>query len=176
MEIPESKMENIIKISNTAAKKLGLSRINFVFSLKKSLGEDVNVNYRKVHDGKVWIEIGPKALKPFGKKDVYHEMMHVKDALEKNLDFSDNLKGETLRMKIIASIVLNFSVDGRLDKMKLPHIGKNERLKITADFLSKKGVKTSRTETRRILKKLWGKNLKKKEVLLSARRLNSVFF
>lgn len=175
--ISNSKKSFIKRVSERALKDLGLNNVSFEFDIKKNLGADINVNYKNLRKKEVKIEIGTEALRDIGRNEIYHEMFHVRDAIWNNLDFSDGLKNENKRTKFLASIILNFSVDGRLEKMKLPHIPRNVRLNLTTNFLSKNGVNIDKTKIRKELEKLWGKNLKKrKNVLNLAKHLEEKFY
>lgn len=125
------------------------------------LGNDVNVDYSNLKSGKVIISFG-KGRK-ITRKIIFHELGHVWDAVRNGLDFSKEKLSK--RQQIIGGIIVNLSLDGRLEKKGLPHISKSERYKFFTHANKKFNLGFSKND----FAKLWGTKLKKKEVIKSIR-------
>jgi len=124
---------------------------------KKLCKDDTEVDYSRINIGKVSILLGKKTK--ITKKLIFHELGHVWDAIEHGLNFS-NIK-LTKKQQALGGIIINLSLDGRLEKMKLPHYSKKERYK----FFSYGNKKFKLGLTKRDFLKMWGAKLKKKGLI-----------
>lgn len=132
-------------------------------NIKKELKNDINVDYSELKSGKVKIEFGRK--NNITRKSIYHELGHVWDAIKNELDFSKIRLNK--KQQLIGGIIVNLSLDGRLEKLGFPHYSKRQRvsdfgkiskkfnLEIKKDKLIKFwGIKLSRNKTLDLIKQL----------------------
>lgn len=120
------------------------------------LGNDVNVDYSDLKSGKVIISFGRKIR--ITRRLMFHELGHVWDAIENGLDFSKEKLSK--RQQIIGGVIVNLSLDGRLEKKGLSHVSKAERYK----FFTHANKEFNLGFAKEDFQKLWGVKLKKKEV------------
>lgn len=121
------------------------------------LGGDINVDYSGLKSGKIIISFGK--AKKITRKIIFHELGHVWDAVHNGLDFSREKFSK--RQQIIGSIIVNLSLDGRLEKMGLPHISKSEGY----GFFKYANRKFNLGFSDKDFKKFWGARLGKKDVM-----------
>ncbi len=122
------------------------------------LCDDIEVDYSTLKSGKITILFGQN--NKITRKSIFHEIGHVWDAVENGLDFSDDKKFSK-RQQVIGGIIINLSLDGRLEKMKLPHYTRRERLK----FFNYANKKFNLGLNKNDFLKIWGANLKKKDII-----------
>lgn len=120
------------------------------------IGNDVNADYSDLKSGKVIISFGRKIR--ITRRLAFHELGHVRDAIDNGLDFSKERFSK--RRQIAGGIIVNLSLDGRLERMGLPHIPKAERYR----FFMQTNKKLNLGFAKNDFAKLWGAKLKKKEV------------
>jgi hypothetical protein len=163
------KQERLIKkYLEEAIEKLRIK--NYIKSisvtLSKKLKDDIEVDYKNIKKGYVKIKIGNKCK--LNRKIIYHEMGHVYDAIYNNI-FVYSLK-LSRKQNLLCGLILNLSLDGRLEKMKLPHISKRERFLDLTRFMKiwnkKYKEKFTRKELVRIFENFWGKKIRSSEELL----------
>ncbi len=121
------------------------------------LGNDVNADYSNLKSGKVIISFGRKIR--ITRKNIFHELGHVWDAIENGLDFSKEKLSK--RQQIMGGVIVNLSLDGRLEKKGLPHISKTERYR----FFTHANKKFNLGFASKDFAKLWGAKIKKKDVI-----------
>jgi len=135
-------------------------------TLSKKLKDDVEVNYKSVNKGFIKIKIGNKCK--LNKKIIFHELGHVYDAIYNNI-FVYDLK-LSRKQNLLCGLILNLSLDGRLEKMKLPHISKRERFLDLMRFMKiwnkKYKEKFTKKDLTKIFKKFWGKKIRSSKELL----------
>lgn len=123
----------------------------------KRIGNDINVDYSMLKSGRITISFG-KNMK-ITRKSIFHELGHVWDAVENGLDFSHDTFSE--KQQRIGGMIVNLSLDGRLEKMGLPHFSKAERFRLFKDVNNKFSLGLAEDD----FPKLWGAELKKKDVM-----------
>lgn len=148
---PEKKFRETLK---TALEKLKLSRNvkKIYLKIDDSLGKDANVNYEKIGEGKLILSFGPRVN--INKKLIYHELAHVYDAIFNKIIFDKKIFRERKVIQELMGLILNLSVDGRLEKMKLPHFSKSERLKDVVKLFKKRKLSLN---AREFIDQTWGK-------------------
>lgn len=129
---------------------------SLILERNNKLGNDVNVDYSNLKSGKVIISFGRKIR--ITRRLMFHELGHVWDAIKNGLDFSKEKFSK--KQQIIGGVIVNLSLDGRLEKNGLPHISKTERYK----FFTHANKKFNLGFAKNDFAKLWGAKLKKKEV------------
>ena len=136
--------------------------------VRRSLKKDIEIDYSKLDKGIIVVTTGRQSAL-LDENNVYHEIGHVYDAVFNSLDFSATHPKDFL-LRGITGIILNMSLDGRLAKMGLPHIYRNERRKsilIFYDIAAKRRYKLiDREKFLHILMKFWGKDFKSPSELL----------
>lgn len=80
-------------------------------------------------------------------------MEENKNKLEFGKDYQKKL---TQREKMVGSLILHLSLDGRLARLSLPHVSKRERIKQFMKIKKKFHTKLSRKD----LDELWGKEIR----------------
>jgi len=151
-----NRISNIVK-ETLSAFKIGNKIKTLTIKIDKRLKDDINVDYSKLKNCRVTIAFGSK--RSITRKSIFHELGHVWDAVKNSLDLS-KIK-LTKKQQIIGGLVVNLSLDGRLEKMGLPHYSKTQRLK-DFYFINKKfnlGLKNN------IFLKLWGSKLTKEKTM-----------
>lgn len=133
--------------------------------INKKLKNDINVDYSKLGDGEVTIEFGSK--NKITKKSIYHELGHVWDAIKNNLDFSKIKLNK--KQQLIGGIVVNLSLDGRLEKLGLPHYSKNHRLSDFNRISRKFNLEIKKDK----LIKFWGVKLSRNKILNLVKQFDS---
>ncbi len=123
----------------------------------KRIGNDINVDYSMLKSGKIIISFGNG--KRITKVSIFHELGHAWDAIKNGLDFSHDIFSK--RQHRIGGMIVNLSLDGRLEKMGLPHFSKTERFKLFVHVNKKFNLGLAKED----FSKLWGADLKKKEVM-----------
>jgi len=123
----------------------------------KRIGNDINVDYSKLDSGKIIISFGNG--KRITKVSIFHELGHAWDAIKNGLDFSHDKFSKKQHM--IGGMIVNLSLDGRLEKMGLPHFSKTERFKLFRQVNKKFNLGLAKSD----FSKLWGADLKKKDVM-----------
>ncbi len=123
----------------------------------KRIGNDINADYSKLDSGKIVISFGRN--KRITKKSIFHELGHVWDAIKKDLDFSHNKFSR--KQHRIGGMIINLSLDGRLERMGLPHYSKTERFNLFRHVNKKFNLGLAEID----FCKLWGADLKKKDVM-----------
>ncbi len=121
------------------------------------LGNDVNVDYSCWKQGKIVISFGRNYK--ITRRLIFHELGHAWDAVYNSLDFSKEKLSK--RQQIVGGIIVNLSLDGRLEKKGLPHISKTERYK----FFTNGNKKFSLDFAKKDFTKLWGAKLKKRDAI-----------
>ena len=133
------------------------------------LKNDVNIDYSKIKKGFVKISFGKLIKKRHDKNILYHEIGHVHDIFYNKIIFNKKIKKLPRDLQMLAGLILNFSLDGRLAKSRLPHISYRERKNSlnSVEFLSDKQKKE--------LLYYWGKRFtSSSEVIKEAKNLNSL--
>ncbi len=123
----------------------------------KRIGNDINVDYSMLKSGKIIISFGRRMK--ITRKSIFHELGHAWDAIENGLDFSHDKFSR--KQHNIGGMIVNLSLDGRLEKMCLPHVSKTERFKLFKHVNKKFNLGISENN----FLKLWGAHLKKKDVM-----------
>lgn len=172
--IVQAERHRISKIIEKAVRDIGLEKDVFTIDLKisKSLKDNADVDYKNLKEGKISLLIGNRLVKKLDKNLIYHELFHVWDRLYARIRFKRKIKKESKLLRDLIGEIINFSIDGRLEKMGFPHISKNQRLKLAKNFLRKYyNKKFDEKELRKLIDKLWGKKFNStNEVILWAKR------
>ncbi len=150
---------NIIKVIRDALNSFHIKEKIKSITIKedKRIGNDINVDYSMMKSGRVIISFG-KGTK-ITRKIIFHELGHVWDAVYNGLDFSREKLSE--KQQNIGGIIVNLSLDGRLEKMGLSHVSKTERFRLFRQVNKKLNLELTENDFSR----LWGAHLKKKEVI-----------
>ncbi|TRZ55591.1 glycosyltransferase family 2 protein [archaeon] len=156
---------NKVHIARTIKSALESFKIKekiIVLERDSKLGNDINVDYSDLKSGKVIISFGRK--RRITRRLIFHELGHTWDAIENGLDFSKDKFSK--RQQIIGGIIVNLSLDGRLEKKGLSHISRTERQR----FFTQTNKKFSLGFAKSDFAELWGANLKKNDVLKMLRK------
>jgi len=143
--------------------KLGRRVSNVVLRIDKRLKDDIEVDYSKLRRKEVTISFGSE--KSITTQSIFHELGHVWDAVYNGLDFS--MIKLNRRQQILGGLIINLSLDGRLEKMGLPIHSKSQRIKDFKDINERFGVCLDSDS----FKKLWGIKLTKRKLMLMIKEL-----
>jgi hypothetical protein len=172
--IPPAERRRISKIIEKAVVNIGLEKDVFTIDLKisKSLKDNADVNYKNLKEGRISLLIGNRLVKKVDKNLIYHEIFHVWDRLYSRIKFGKKIKKEPKLVRDLIGEIINMSIDGRLEKKGLPHIAKNQRLKLEKIFLRKHyNKKFDEKEIKKLMNKIWGKKFSSAdEVILWAKK------
>ena len=133
--------------------------------LDKKLKDDVQIDFKQIKKGYVKLKVGKNKI---DKKIIYHEFGHVYDAIYNNISFY-NYKISP-KKDLLCGLILNISLDGRLEKLGFPHISKKERLSHLRIFMrlwnNKYKEKFTKKELIALFEKYWGREFhSSKEIL-----------
>ncbi len=150
---------NITNVTNSALNAFHIKKKikTLIIKRDKRIGNDINVDYSKLDSGKIVISFGRN--KKVTKKFIFHELGHAWDAIKNDLDFSHNKFSR--KQQNIGGMIVNLSLDGRLEKKGLPHVSKTERFRLFKQVNKKFNLGLARSD----FSKLWGADLKKKNVI-----------
>ncbi len=130
--------------------------------IKKELGKDVDINFDSVENGFIIIYFGNESAKNIDKNIIYHELGHAHDYIWNNIHFGKEIYSMSKKLQILLGVILNLSLDGRLEKKGLPHISKQER-----EELLKSHELFKDYEKRKLIMSYWGVEFKSSEALLT---------
>lgn len=149
----------IIRIIKSALELFNIKKKIKTLILERDdkIGDDVNMNYSCWKQGKIVISFGRNYK--ITRRLIFHELGHAWDAVYNDLDFSKEKLSK--RQQIIGGIIVNLSLDGRLEKKDLPHISKTDRYRFFTHTNKKFNIGLAKNDFFRF----WGANLKKKDVM-----------